>query len=344
MKFKTTILVAIALALIASVIDPGLPARAETPTCVYIKDTGHNIHGSFLAFYLSHGGAENFGAPLTEAFIEDNGFIVQYFERARLELHADNPEPFRVQLGLLGTQFGISDPPVKSAAIPSPTNPNFRYFPDTGLWISLTVKQYFDAHGGVDVLGYPLSLLRFENGNFVQYFQRARLEWVPADPSPNRVRTSPVGQMILDRKYPPDFVYRQRTANDWCPEYQLANLPRGILPLTPPPVGLPTSVPPNTVLGLQVRVKFHQTGPTGPQYVDVLVSDQDARPFAGAALFATVHFSNGDRVFPLLSSDVAGKSAFSFDIGSQPPGSTTLVEVKAFAGSLTATGRDSFTR
>ncbi len=343
MKAITTIGLAVALGLVASAMMPGLPARAETSTCVYLTDSGHNIHGSFMAFYLSHNGVVNFGLPLTEAFIED-GFIVQYFERARLELHADNPEPFRVQLGLLGTQFGISDPAVKTAAIPSPNNPDFRYFPNTGLWISLTVKQYFETHGGVDVLGYPLSLLRFENGNFVQYFQRARLEWNPADSNPNRVRISPVGQMILGRRYPPDLIYRAHAVNDWCPEYNSASLPKGFLPATPPVAGVPTLVPPNTTLSLQVRVKFRQTGPTGPQYVDIMVTDQNSRPFAGAALFATVHFSNGDRVFPLLSSDGSGKSAFSFDIGSQAPGSTTLVDVTAISSSLTATGRDSFTR
>jgi hypothetical protein len=343
MKAITTTVLAVVLGLVASAMMPGLPARAETPTCVYLTDSGHNIHGSFMAFYLSHNGVVNFGLPLTEAFIED-GSIVQYFERARLELHADNPEPFRVQLGLLGTQFGISDPPIKPEAIPSPNNPDFRYFPDTGLLIGLTVKQYFDTHGGVDVLGYPLSLLHFENGNFVQYFQRARLEWNPADSSPNRVRTSPVGRMILDRRYPSDLVYRMRAVNDWCPEYNSASLPKGFLPAAPPVVGVPTPIPPNTILSLQVRVKFRQTGPTGPQYVDIMVSNQNSRPFAGAALFATVHFSNGDRLFPLLPSDSSGKSAFSFDIRSQAPGSPTLVDVTAISSGLSATGRDSFTR
>jgi hypothetical protein len=75
-----------------------------------------------------------------------------------------------------------------------------------------------------------------------------------------------------------------------------------------------------------------------------MVFDQNSRPFAGAALFATVHFSNGDRVFPLLPSDSAGKSAFSFDTGSQAPGSTTLVDVTAILSTLSTTGRDSFTR
>jgi hypothetical protein len=344
MKYILTTLTAVTLIIAASVFVPVAPARADSPpTCVYLRDTGHNLQGPFLTFYSSHNGYENFGVPLTEAFLED-GFIVQYFQRGRFEFHADNPEPFRVQLGLLGMQYGVNDPPIKSAAIPPANNPNFRYFPDTGLMISFTIKQYFDSHGGIDVLGYPLSLIRYESGNFVQYFQRARLEWNPADSDPSKVRPTPIGQVTLDKRYGPDLIWRARAANDWCPEYDAASLPPGIVPPAPPLTVLPTPVPPGTVLNLQVRVKFRQTGPTGPQYVDVTVTDQNGRPFAGAALFATIRFANGDRVIPVMSSDASGKSTFSFDIGTQPVGSTTLVDVTAVSSTLSATGRDSFTR
>jgi hypothetical protein len=315
----------------------------EGPRCVFVSDTKHNVHGAFLFFYLSHNGVENFGAPLTEAFMED-GRVVQYFERARFELHPENPEPYRVQLGLLGAlYYGITDPPLKSTAIPPPDNPNFRYFPESGQMIAFTIKEFFDSHGGIDVLGFPISSLRFENGPFAQYFQRMRLEWNPADSGPNKIRTSPVGQLMLDKRYPPSLQWRARAANDWCPEYPLQDLNKVPIPIPSPSVS-PTPMPPNTVMTIQVRVRFRQTGPTGPQYVDVSVDDQNGRPFVGAALYAIVHLANGDRVFPLLPSDASGKSAFSFDIGNQPANSATLVEVFAQTGPLTAVGRDVFTR
>jgi hypothetical protein len=285
-------------------------------------------------------GVENFGAPLTESFL-DQGMIVQYFERARFELHVQNPDSYRVLLSLLGLQYGITDSPMRREAIPLVPNPAFRYFPETGQMIGLAIKEYFDRHGGVDVFGYPISLLRYESGKFVQYFQRARVEWDPADSSPNRVRVSAIGQVALDKRSP-SLIWRARAVNDWCPEHTLANLPRGIAP--PAVVALSTPVPPTTTLSLQVRVHFRQTGPTGPQYVDVLVLDQNGKPFAGAALYATIRFQNGERVIPLMPSDAQGKSFFSFDIGTQPPGSTTIVEVTAAAGTLSATGRDAFTR
>ncbi len=99
-----------------------------------------------------------------------------------------------------------------------------------------------------------------------------------------------------------------------------------------------------TNLNLQVRVRYRQTGPGGPQYVDVTAVDQNTKPIPGLALIATVHFASGDRVFPLLATDAAGHAAFSFEIGNQPQNSTTVVEVTATSGALTAVGRDSFSR
>jgi hypothetical protein len=324
----------------------GPSALPDGSTCVYVREAGHNIHGAFLEFYASRNGIENFGAPITEAFRE-NGFIVQYFERARLEFHPENPEPYRVQLGLL-VQYeyaggSVMDPPIKASAIPPASNLSFRYFPDTGLTMSFAIKDYFETHGGVDIFGYPISLLRYENGTFVQYFQRQRLEWTPGISTGSQVRPSSIGQMILDRKYPANFQGRVRAVNDWCPEVSLSTWkpkPFGVVsvPLT---ALLTPSTPP---INLQVYVRFKQTGLTGPQYVDIQVSDPSGKPLPGAALSAIVHFTNGDRVFALLSSDAQGKSALQFDIGVQPAGTATEILVTASAGSLVGSGREIFTR
>jgi hypothetical protein len=62
--------------------------------------------------------------------------------------------------------------PMKSPGILPANNPNFGYFADSGQMISFAIKEYFDRSGGMDILGYPISGLRFESGRFVQYFQR----------------------------------------------------------------------------------------------------------------------------------------------------------------------------
>jgi hypothetical protein len=79
---------------------------------IYFSETGHNLLGPFLDFFASKGGLDIFGYPLTEEFEESAGDgsgstrTVQYFQRARMELHPENAgTPFEVQLGLIGTEL-----------------------------------------------------------------------------------------------------------------------------------------------------------------------------------------------------------------------------------------------
>lgn len=345
MKYLSSIVVGIVLALGLTTSSSAMSPYPPDVTCVYVTESGHNIHGPFLTFYLNHNGPENFGVPLTEAFWE-GAYVVQYFTGGRFELHPESPSPYRVMLGLLGMDYGVVDPPIKAAAVPLPNRTDFRYFPDSGQTIGLVIKDFFDSHGGVDVFGYPVSGLRYESGIFAQYFQRQRLEWNPIATGSAQVRASPVGQMILDRKYAANFQWRNRAVNDWCPEqsvkstYWKAALPTATATLRN--TSIPTPSP--TLLSLRVRVKFNPVGSTGPQLVDVNVDDQNGKPVSDVALFAIIHFANGDRVLPVLPTDAGGKSKFQFDVGTQPPGSTTVVDVFAVAGSLGGVGRDFFTR
>ena len=335
MKFWAAVLFSLVLT-VGLTSDLGAVAQAETPFCAFMPETGHNVHGIFLAFYRAHNSVENFGAPLTEALWEGNR-IVQYFERARLEFHPESPDPYRVQVSLLGDLYGITDQPIKSQAIPPANNPNFHYFPDSGQMVSFAIKDYFDKNGGIDILGYPVSVLRFESGNFVQYFQRQRLVWNPAETGANKVRPSPVGRVALDRNYAADFKWRARMPNDWC-----GTLPKESTP-TPAPFVIPIPTGGNAALSLQVRVRFRQTGVTGPQYVDVTVEDQNGKRVSNVALYAVAYLANGERYFPLLSTNASGNSTFGFEIGNQPTNSTVTIAVNAFSGPMTATGRDSFT-
>ena len=45
--------------------------------------------------------------PLTDAF-DEQGRLVQYFERSRFESHPNNPPDFQVQHGLLGRELYAS--------------------------------------------------------------------------------------------------------------------------------------------------------------------------------------------------------------------------------------------
>ncbi|HUP28276.1 MAG TPA: hypothetical protein VM409_07565 [Chloroflexia bacterium] len=84
-------------------------AQQHEPGVLYFRQTSHNIAVQFSAYWQAHGGLPVYGYPITEAFPEKSPtdgktYLVQYFERNRLEYHPELPEPFRVSLGLLGVE------------------------------------------------------------------------------------------------------------------------------------------------------------------------------------------------------------------------------------------------
>lgn len=70
----------------------------------YFPATNHLLAKPFRGFWQGRGGLALFGLPIGEAHLE-NGLLVQYFERARMELHPELAgTPYEVQLGHLGVQ------------------------------------------------------------------------------------------------------------------------------------------------------------------------------------------------------------------------------------------------
>ncbi|HEY3227842.1 MAG TPA: sortase, partial [Roseiflexaceae bacterium] len=71
---------------------------------------GHRLSGDFRRFFEHFGGRAIFGAPISEELQEAAGpdghhYMVQYFERARLELHPNLPWPYTVSPSRLGRQY-----------------------------------------------------------------------------------------------------------------------------------------------------------------------------------------------------------------------------------------------
>ena len=83
---------------------------SQTSGYPYFSVTGHTLHGAFLTYWLNYGGLARFGYPISEELSEVNtadgrSYTVQYFERARFELHPENQAPYDVLLGQLGREM-----------------------------------------------------------------------------------------------------------------------------------------------------------------------------------------------------------------------------------------------
>jgi Tol biopolymer transport system component len=95
------------------------------PGCLWFEQTGHNVcnqSGSlgFQSFWQSHGLRDPrldaygrslalFGLPITAAVeqvspSDGRVYLIQWFERARFEWHPDEPDTYKVLLGLLGNE------------------------------------------------------------------------------------------------------------------------------------------------------------------------------------------------------------------------------------------------
>lgn len=102
--------------------DPFQPAEASitggSGDCTYFEATGHSVCNDFLDYWESYGlnlGDDGiseresimlFGYPISEEFTDsDTGMTVQYFERAKLEYHPDNEQPWKVIPERLGAKM-----------------------------------------------------------------------------------------------------------------------------------------------------------------------------------------------------------------------------------------------
>ncbi len=178
---------------VAALQTPASPVapRPDTATSRYFSETGHSLSDEFLTYWETNGGLARFGYPRTEPFVEHDplvgeSFLVQYFERARFELHPEFAgTQFEVLLGHTGRwaleeERGVD--PWESAGSPQPGK---RYFEETGHSVSPLFEAYWESQGGLYQYGFPISEefieTNPEDGSdyVVQYFERARFEYHP---------------------------------------------------------------------------------------------------------------------------------------------------------------------
>ncbi|MGI8685951.1 MAG: endo-1,3-alpha-glucanase family glycosylhydrolase [Acidimicrobiales bacterium] len=180
---------------------PNLAAPSPCDGGPLFPQTGHRLCAAMAAYWQQYGGLAQFGYPISDPLVETSptdgqAYTAQYFERARFELHPEHAgTPYGVQLSLLGRQMHPPDPAVP---VPAPGTPG-QYFPQTGHLVPPAFAAYWAAHGGLFVNGYPISEAISVPGadghpSLVQYFERARFEFHPANPPPYQVLLGLLGQ------------------------------------------------------------------------------------------------------------------------------------------------------
>jgi LPXTG-site transpeptidase (sortase) family protein len=212
-RFFTLLLMTLLITMFA----PGTTARANTRAgnAVFFPETGHTLAYSFRAFFDTHGGLPMLGFPLTEVFME-HGLPVQYFERTRLEWHAEEQLVLAGHLGRWAAQGHDHDPAFAAAT----SFPEASFFAETSHNLGGQFRYFWQTHGGLDMFGFPISEeLREVNQQdgqsyIVQYFERARFELHPELPAGQQVLLGHLGRQFLAASPAPDEAVAPVTSAD----------------------------------------------------------------------------------------------------------------------------------
>lgn len=203
------------LALVAAGLLPPGSSQAQMAQggrlCFNVPGVRECIEGRFRQYWEQNGGLAVFGYPIsppTAHMTPEGTFMVQTFERSRFELHPKGMAPYDVLLTRLGDER-LKGQGRNADTFPKGTQkPGCLFFAQTGHSVcnqegNVGFKNYWETHGLLDpklnpfgrslaLFGLPLSEATMEmnaSGAMVltQWFERARFEFHPGNPSATKV-------------------------------------------------------------------------------------------------------------------------------------------------------------
>ena len=241
--------------------------HAQSDNSRYFPETGHWVEGEFLAKYESVYNPELvFGNPITGKFRDTIRLLeVQYFERARFELHPDGfPTVKLTPLGELIYEPGHS-------LLLQPNTQGCKIFQNSDIPVCFEFLSFFEAHGGVSQFGFPISGFEIQDGRIVQYFQKSCFEWHPELSPGNQVVISNLGRsyFLIHGENP---RHLKASSSDYIPQQDPKNLTIRAFPERPI-----MSAP-------------------GTQKIYITVQDQYSQPIAGATVFGYIHLPDGETI------------------------------------------------
>jgi hypothetical protein len=206
-----------------------LPAQAAPPSApadICFQQVPNCISGRFAQYWSDNGGLAVFGLPLSAADKQRTGdekttYLVQYFERARFELHPKEAKPYDVLLSRLGVdQLTAQGRDWQTFTKADGAAPHF--FAETGHAIAPQFWPFWSSHGlefdgnkkaksfneSLALFGMPVSEAQMEtssdgNSYLTQWFERARFEFHPQNQPPYDVLLGLLGADLVRQQAPP---------------------------------------------------------------------------------------------------------------------------------------------
>ena len=264
---------------------------------------GHIVQGEFLKFYRS---ARDpllvFGYPITDEFVDPVTHVMtQYFQKARFDL-ISTPAGQIIQLAALGQSLHTDGAPTASI----PTNGSAcRLFQQTDKNVCFAFLQFYDGNNGPVFFGDPISDIEIRDGRYVQYFERARLEWQPDSPSDQHVALTDLGTI--------EFYAR------------------GIHPDVPDNLNIGIPDPQTTVLNVHAFVDRALLPAYSQQTIYIIVQDQKLAPVQGADISVKVYHpgrAEPQLLTPFITTE-NGISSEQFSIDNIPEKDVVRIEVTA---------------
>lgn len=204
-------------------------AQNDGPPPRCFAETGQCLEGTFQFYWQAQGDLPIFGYPIHPADLAVNTetgtlHLAQWLERARFEVHEENSPPYTILLGRLGEER-LRQLGVDWRTLPQEPNPRpgCLWFPETGHNVcdqqpGVGFKTYWQRHGLQDrrltpygrslaLFGFPITAAQEEvtsSGERIltQWFERARLEWHPANARPYRVLLGRLGSEVAMNRAP----------------------------------------------------------------------------------------------------------------------------------------------
>jgi hypothetical protein len=286
--------------------------HAQSASLQYFPETGHNVQGDFLRFYKNVKDPKLvFGYPITEQITSKDGKTVQYFQRARFELHTEESEGQRVQLTSIGQAT------YKPAGQLNINNRSGCEVFATGYRVCFAFLDFYKADGNTTQFGNPISPFEFHDNLIVQYFEKARFEWRADRPEGQRVVITDLGRLYFDQ-LGEDQAYLKSVR--------------------------PLDATINPILSISVRafVLKAVTLSNGQQTVYVVVQSQTLQAVSKATGKASIHWPDGRVDDYFFTTNNSGVGVVTFKFADQKQGELVPIDIAITYQGLSGTTKTSF--